>query len=317
MCPDNKTPWSGTSCVEMPVASSCGSPCPPRMRFSTHSKTGQVPKATCFGKCFTCSSQIFKTARAALGFKDGDANKEKGEKGGSSVLKKCEGNQYIIRTDGWDLPNFIQPTSATSCIGGTKAASHVAKYVCVNDSMHYRLYPGCKAEGDQYLDCKIIDGTGEASNGKGQGLFEPEEVTTNFRVKGVDYDKLQDDTRDALRKIFQNLIAAGVKLDPAHVDVILSKGSVVADATVKVPKGTPGGANSVANSAAGISPASIVNAVKTVPNMGKATPGGLNSISVAKVTSTIKQSDDSSASTCNGWWIILAICCLGAVSHAI
>merc|ERR1719323_1506530 len=91
MCPDG-TPWAGESSVWMDREDSCGEPCPVQMDYATDSSTGQKPRARCRGKCFTCESAIFTQAAAAIGWKDG------------SELLRCEGRNYTMKVDGYELP---------------------------------------------------------------------------------------------------------------------------------------------------------------------------------------------------------------------
>eukprot|EP00747_Dinoflagellata_sp_TGD_P072817 gnl/TRDRNA2_/TRDRNA2_157636_c2_seq1.p1 gnl/TRDRNA2_/TRDRNA2_157636_c2~~gnl/TRDRNA2_/TRDRNA2_157636_c2_seq1.p1 ORF type:complete len:356 (+),score=70.26 gnl/TRDRNA2_/TRDRNA2_157636_c2_seq1:80-1069(+) len=279
MCADGTTSWAGQSCVEMPRADSCGEPCPPHMKYATHSSSGNVPMATCRGACLTCESELFKTARLSLGWKPDN-----------SILKKCVGNEYILRTDDYDLPNYLSGYNSMVC--KNDPTSWTAKYVCVSGDMHYRLYPGCEQENDEedqkYFGCKIIDGEEGADDGDGEGFFERDEVDVDFKISGLKYQEIMDDTRDALEKVIEDLMAAGIDVDPSFIDIYLSDGSVKVKATVKASEAGVD-ASAVTSKVSNVTPNEIVAAVKTVPRIAEAAEGGsLDSISATTPAATVR-----------------------------
>eukprot|EP00746_Dinoflagellata_sp_MGD_P013632 gnl/MRDRNA2_/MRDRNA2_129539_c0_seq1.p1 gnl/MRDRNA2_/MRDRNA2_129539_c0~~gnl/MRDRNA2_/MRDRNA2_129539_c0_seq1.p1 ORF type:complete len:619 (-),score=144.30 gnl/MRDRNA2_/MRDRNA2_129539_c0_seq1:164-1921(-) len=290
MCKDGSTPWAGTSCVEMERAESCGEPCPPHMKYATSSASGGVAMATCRGACFTCESQIFVKARLALGWQVG-----------KSKLIKCKGNEFIMETDDYELPNYLSGYNAGVC--SNDATSWTARYECVDGNMHYRLYPACeekkKTDDDDeteavFFGCKIIDGEDGADDDdgddrEGEGFFERDEVNVDFKISGLKYQEIMDDTKAALEKQIKDLLAAGIGVSQEFIDIYLSEGSVVVNAKIRASEAGID-ASAVTSKATEIKPTEIVEAVKQVPGIEAAAEGGsLDSLSATAPAAEVKK----------------------------
>jgi len=112
-------------------------------------------------------------------------------------------------------------------------------------------------------------------------LVEQKVVNVDFKIDGLVFAKLTDETTAALKSQLADMIAAKVGVDKKYIVIALSAGSVAVNAQIKADEAGVD-TSTISSKAGAITSAEIVDEVKKVPKIVAATDEGtLDNIAVA------------------------------------